>query len=540
MERYSLTRRSFLTRFGVLAGTGAAYGAMSTLGMAPSVADTDTARQAFTPIRPGHLIDKVNGKAPKVLILGGGPAGLVSAYELQKGGYKVEILEARSRPGGRVWTARKGVTETDLDGETQTCDFSPGHFYNVGATRIPQHHITVDYCRELGVELLAFGNQNADSLVYYDGDIPLNNSPVTYRQAKADTYGYVSELLTKAMNNGALDRELSKDDKDALSEFLSRFGDLSAQGAYKGSSRAGYVGASPGAGLDYGEQRTPGALSDVIQSGIGRNLSFEFGHDQAMMMFSPVGGMDRIYYRMAEAIGANHIKYGAEVTGFSTGDNSSKPWATYTRNGQEEKVEADYIICALPPHLVLRLDTDLPKDLTTALKEAKPFSSGKLGIEYSRRWWEEDQRIYGGASNTDLAIEQIMYPYDHYNSDSGVVVAYYNNGDNHREFEKLTHKERLNKAVDLGKKIHGDEYGKNISSSFSGCFMKTRYSEGAWVDWEGGSHSHNESDAYKKALKPVGRMYFAGDHLSNSIAWQQGALESGRAAVTAIHDRVTA
>ena len=102
MERYSLTRRSFLTRFGVLAGTGAAYGAMSTLGMAPSVADTDTARQAFTPIRPGHLIDKVNGKAPKVLILGGGPAGLVSAYELQKGGYKVEILEARSRPGGRV------------------------------------------------------------------------------------------------------------------------------------------------------------------------------------------------------------------------------------------------------------------------------------------------------------------------------------------------------------------------------------------------------------------------------------------------------
>ena len=106
---------------------------------APSVADTDTARQAFTPIRPGHLIDKVNGKAPKVLILGGGPAGLVSAYELQKGGYKVEILEARSRPGGRVWTARKGVTETDLDGETQTCDFSGP--YNVGAA-IPSTSVT--------------------------------------------------------------------------------------------------------------------------------------------------------------------------------------------------------------------------------------------------------------------------------------------------------------------------------------------------------------------------------------------------------------
>lgn len=540
MERYTLTRRSFLTRFGMLAGTGAAYGALSSLGMAPAVADANLARKAFTPIRPGHLIDRVSGTAPKVVILGGGPAGLVSAYELQKGGYKVEILEARQRPGGRVFTARKGVTETDLDGETQTCEFSPGHFYNVGATRIPQHHITLDYCRELGVELLAFGNQNADSLVYYDGKTPLNNKAMTYRQAKADTYGYVSELLTKAVNQGALDKELSKDDKDALSEFLSSFGDLSASGKYEGSSRAGFVGASPGAGLDYGEQRKANAMSDVIQSGIGRNFSFEFGHDQAMMMFSPVGGMDRIYYKFAEAIGANHIRYGAEVTGFSTGDNSTKPWATYKRNGKEEKIEADYIICALPPHLVLKLKSDLPKENADALKSAKPFSSGKLGIEYSRRWWEEDERIYGGASNTDLAIEQIMYPYDHYNSDRGVVVAYYNNAENHIEFEKLKHADRLKKAVDLGKKIHGDVYGKDISSSFSGSWMKTRYSEGAWIDWEGGSHSRNDSPAYKKALEPVGRMYFAGDHLSNSIAWQQGALESGRAAVTAIHERVTA
>lgn len=539
MERYSLTRRSFLTKFGMLAGTGAAYGALSTLGMAPAVADTDITRTAFTPIRPGHLIDKVKG-SPKVVILGGGPAGLVSAYELQKGGYDVTLLEARTRPGGRVFTARNGTTETDLNGETQKCTFSPGHFYNVGATRIPQHHITLDYCRELGVELLAFGNQNADTLVYYDGKTPLNNRAMTYRQAKADTYGYVSELLTKAMAKGALDEELTRDDKDALSEFLSGFGDLSAEGKYLGSSRAGFVGDAPGAGTDYGEQRKANELSDVIRSGIGRNFSFEFGYDQAMMMYSPVGGMDTIYRRMAEVIGANHIRYGAEVTGFSTGGDSAKPWATYTRNGKEEKIEADYMICALPPHLILRLKTDLPKANADALKKAKPFSSGKLGIEYSRRWWEEDQRIYGGASNTDLAIEQIMFPYDHYNGDRGVVVAYYNNGDNHIGFEKLKHADRLKKAVDLGKKIHGDVYGENISSSFSGCWKLNKYSEGAWVDWEGGSHSKNDSPAYLKALEPVGRTYFAGDHLSNSIAWMHGALSSGRAAVTSLHDRVMA
>lgn len=536
---YTLSRRAFITRFGMLAGSGAAYSAMSTLGMAPAAADTAITRAGFIPPRPGDLIDQVQGHH-KVVIMGGGPAGLVAAYELQKGGYDVEVLEARDRPGGRVWTARNGVTETDLNGETQTCDFSPGHFYNVGATRIPQHHITMDYCRELGVELLAFGNQNADSLLYYTGDTDLNNLAVPYRQAKADTYGYVSELLTKAVNKGALDDELSGDDKDALSEFLASFGDLSSDGRYLGSSRAGFNGPPSGAGTDYGDAREAAALSDVVQSGIGRNFSFEFGYDQAMMMYSPVGGMDRIYQRMAEAIGANRVKYRAEITGFSTGDNNARPWVSYTRDGRDERVEADFVVNALPPNLVLKLDNDLPNDLTNALRDAKPFSSGKLGIEYSRRWWEEDQRIYGGASDTDLNINQIMFPYDHYHSDRGVVVAYYNNADDHLEYEGLPHAERLEKAVEEGKRIHGDVYGEDISSSFSGSFMKTRYSEGAWVDWPDGSHSHNDSPSYLKAIEPAGRMYFAGDHLSNSIAWQHGALESGRAAVTAIHERVGA
>lgn len=107
------------------------------------------------------------------MILGGGPSGLCSAYELQKAGYKVAVLEARNRPGGRVWSIRNGTEETDLNGETQTCTFSEGHFYNLGATRIPQNHNTIDYCRELGVELQMFGNQNANTFVNYTGNKPL-------------------------------------------------------------------------------------------------------------------------------------------------------------------------------------------------------------------------------------------------------------------------------------------------------------------------------------------------------------------------------
>ena len=45
-------------------------------------------------------------EAPQVLVLGAGLAGLAAAYELQRAGFGVTVLEARSRPGGRVRTYR--------------------------------------------------------------------------------------------------------------------------------------------------------------------------------------------------------------------------------------------------------------------------------------------------------------------------------------------------------------------------------------------------------------------------------------------------
>lgn len=515
-------------------GAGLAYGAMSTMGLAPALADPAAVR--FRSPSSGDLIGDAAGDR-SILILGGGPAGLCAAYELGKAGYRVTLLEARQRPGGRVWSVRNGTTETDLNGETQSCAFSEGHYFNLGATRIPQTHITMDYCRELGVELQAFGNQNATTLVNYTGDQPLANTSITYRAAKADTYGYLSELLKKAADRGALDDVLSREDKDALAEFLTDFGDLSSDGRYLGSTRRGYH-SEPGAGLDFGGGATaPYRMSDVIRGGIGRNFTFEFGYDQAMLMFTPVGGMDRIYYAFENAIGAGRIRYGSEVR--SLRNTPEGVAVEYVQDGERKQETADYCICTIPPNLIGRLANNLPGDVLTALRAARPTSSGKLGIEYSRRWWEEDDRIYGGASNTNRDISQIMFPYDHFGSDRGVVVGYYSTGARQRAFESLTHRQRLEKALKEGAEIHGPKYRENVSSSFSGSWARTKYSESAWVSWAGASgHGGEATPEYTKLLDPVGRIYFAGDHLSNAIAWQHGAFTSARKVVTEIHQRV--
>ena len=81
--------------------------------------------------------------ARKVLILGAGMAGLVAGHELTKLGHDVTILEARTRPGGRVHTLRE--------------PFSDGLYAEAGAARIPDNHdLTLKYVKEFSLPLEPF------------------------------------------------------------------------------------------------------------------------------------------------------------------------------------------------------------------------------------------------------------------------------------------------------------------------------------------------------------------------------------------------
>src|SRR5437667_12182379 len=100
-----ISRRSFLTRIGQVGGYSAAFATMQSLGLMPMKGEQAVPIQAAAG----------SGKGVKVVVLGGGVGGLVSAYELKKLGYDVMLLEARERPGGRNWTGRGGRKGTLVD-----------------------------------------------------------------------------------------------------------------------------------------------------------------------------------------------------------------------------------------------------------------------------------------------------------------------------------------------------------------------------------------------------------------------------------------
>src|SRR3982751_732281 len=93
----SLTRRTLLEQIGTVGGAGAAYMAMEALGLAiPTPASAEN-----------FALPASSGTNKSIVVLGAGIAGLVSAYELRRAGYRVSVLEARDRIGGRVWTIRR-------------------------------------------------------------------------------------------------------------------------------------------------------------------------------------------------------------------------------------------------------------------------------------------------------------------------------------------------------------------------------------------------------------------------------------------------
>ena len=527
------SRRAFLRRVGVAGGAGAMFATMGALGLAPTAAYAAEKEGFFqAPRRSDFTLQGRGGKPARVVVIGGGIAGLTSAYELGKAGYDCTILEARDRVGGRNLTIRGGDSLTDINGSSQTAHFSNGQYMNAGPARLAQWMVTLDYCRELGVPIEAFTNTNASALIYNPGRGM--TEPVQYRTAKADVYGYVSELLSKATNAGALDGELTADDKERLLTFLKSYGSLGADYTYTGTEHRGFS-------VDPGASGTPGeelgsvpSLSDVFASNVGRYFSFEFGYDQAMLMFQPVGGMDQIPKAFARAIGHEKIHTGAAVTDIK--NTTDGVVVTYNQSGRTRVVKADYCIATLAPHVLAKTPHNLGTKVQTALLAVKPANASKIGLEYKSRWWEKDLRIFGGITETDMDLDHIWYPSYGHLGDRGLIIGYYNTGAHSDVYSALTPAQRLERAVAQGVMIHGDKYRTELAASFSHQWKLAPYLEGAWHSMPGGP----DAPAYAPLNMAQGNVYFAGDYLSYLDAWQHGAISSARKIVTELHARVVA
>ena len=125
--------------------------------------------------------------------------------------------------------------------------------------------------------------------------------------------------------------------------------------------------------------------------------------------------------------------YGAKVLSLNN-TAAGSPWHYTNPGGQTKSLHADFAVCTLPPHIAAKIPCNLPADVLDALKYARPTNAGKIGIEYGRRWWEEDHRIYGGITNTNIDLVNMWYPSTGFHGQRGTMIGYYNTGANARAY----------------------------------------------------------------------------------------------------------
>ena len=524
-----MTRRQFLTTVGKIGGSAAVFSMMGTLGLL----SPETLKAAeFTPPNQGDLSSTHrNGK--KIVILGGGIAGMTAAYELGQAGYDCTILEARARAGGRIWSVRRGTTVTEIGGVKQVARFDEGEamYLNAGPMRIPQFHVTMEYCRKFGIAIEPFNNVNEHGYYYNENVGELSGRKVRKREAKADVKGYVSEMLAKAVNQNALDLPLTSEEKAKLVEYLKREGDLNADLFYKGSERGGYI-EEPGGKLDAGVRKDPFDMKSIITSGFGNFFSNEYSYDQQMMMFHPVGGMDQIAKAFEKRVGSL-IEFNSEVKEIRQDENGVRIVYTNLETGATKTITGDYCICTIPLSVLKSIPADFSPEMSDAISKVNYASAGKIGLQFKRRFWEEDEQIYGGSSLTNMDITQMYYPPTNYFGKKGVLLGYYVTGANADKLGKMSIAERESYALSQGAKIH-PQFHKEFEASFSVHWKNIKYNLGGW-----GSYSADDRKTiYPTLCKPDGRIYLAGEHISYIPAWMAGGIESARKVVTEIHERV--
>ncbi len=521
-EVFGQTRRELLTMIGKAGGSLAMYQAMTAFAYA--------ADSVFTgpPVLSGAR------KGASVLVLGAGLAGMVAAYELTKAGYKVQILEYQDRPGGRNYSVRGGDKIVETDGTVQTCSFAPGNYLNPGPWRIPHHHRSLlHYCKAFGVELEPFIQLDHNAFVHRSN--AFGGKPQRYKEVAVDFKGHVAELLGKALGAGSLDDKVTAEDKARLLEAMREWGVLDKNMAYSSSiAVSGQRGFDrpPGAGIDGAPLASKvSSLSDVLDSNVWTQIGFFFNNVMQTTMFQPKGGMDMIGKGFAKHVG-KLIRYNTKVTKIAQDDAGVTATWTDSKTGAAGEAKADWCVCTIPLPVLSQLEVQVGAKLQAAMKAVPYAGQVKMGLEMKRRFWEEDDNIFGGHSFTDQAIGLLSYPNNNFfGNGPAVLLGAFANGAGAFQLTGMTPAQRIEAALAQGSVFHPAQYRKEFMNGVSVAWSRLPWIMGCTSRWTDESRATH----YKNLVALDGRIVLAGEHASYYGGWMEGSLLSGLDAITQLH-----
>jgi len=432
-----------------------------------------------------------------VIVVGAGLAGLAAALAMRDAGWNVTILEARSRPGGRVYTLRE--------------PFSDGLYAEAGAARIQNtHEYTLRYVKRFNLELDPFFPSEGNSVTCVAGRriVTPQGTPVDLAQVPLD---FSAEERKIGLRGGLVKYLFSHlgeigdpTSPSWPSKDLSQFEVPIAEFCRRNGASEAFVKM-----IAFGHDlRAMSALHLLRDTAVGMTTR---------QWFKIRGGNDRLPTALAAALSEN-IRYGAAVVRLEQDDSGVR--VTYLRDRAPVAIAGDYIVCALPASVMksVEIGPALPEPKRAALHELGSLPMARVHLQTTRRFWLERGDTGWGAADDPMDV----WDYSRDQPGRRGILGAYLSGRIAETVTGLDAAARGRFVLERMERVHpGATEHFEVSASHS--WIDDPWARGASADF----HPGQLSRYYQTLRAPEGRIYFAGEYTSPWSGWMNGGLESG-------------
>jgi monoamine oxidase len=465
---------------------------------------------------PGDYLSIIRDGLPKttrprdIVIVGAGMAGLCAGYELLRAGHRPIILEAQNRVGGRVCTVRE--------------PFSDGLHAEAGAMRIPRSHaLTMAYIEKFGLRTLPFTMNNPRAYYFLNGQ----RYRVETANANPDLLGFDCHPGERGRSHNqlwsaALQPLLARLEKDPLNAWTGIVAE------YDQFSTREYLETC---GWSEGAIEMFGLLAD--QEALMNSSFLELFREEAGNYYTDMiqieGGQDYLPRAFLPEL-RRHIRFGARMIALEQSADTAS--VIYETAAGRFTATGDQVLLTVPFPVLRHMESQplFSRAKQRAIRQLHYDASAKIWLQFRRRFWEEDEGIYGGGTATDLPIRVVYYPDHGRETGRGVILASYTWSEDAQRWGSLLPADRLTQALEDLAQIH-PQAPREYECGASKMWHDDEFAGGAFALFD----PEQQSLLYQDIIAPQGRVRFAGEHASLYHAWIQGAIESGLREAAAIN-----
>ncbi len=456
-------------------------------------------------------MDRQGSTKPRIVIVGGGLAGLNCAWHLKKAGVQAEIYEGSDRTGGRVFT------KTGLLQEGQTLE--------LGGSFIDDNHDDMKaLATEFGLELL---DMQADSSVrecayhfggrqYSDREVLDGLAPFVERMERDRAW------LERDWASLRSDRVVREIDNTGIGEYLRRHG---MDGWLRQLLEVAFVTEF---GLDADSQSAFNLL-DIIGLNTDADRWEAFGDSDER--YKIVGGNQRVPDELAARL-ARQIHTGRQLLAVKQSGTSYT--LSFHRGTVTQEIIADVVVLALPFTLLreVELHVELPAEKRRAINELGYGTNAKVIAGTSARPWR--QQGFSGGAFSDQPF-QLAWDNARMQEGEGAGITLYSGGEPGLRAGEGSPKSQVERLLP-----GYDAVFPGAAEAFNGRVFRMHwpshaYTKGSYACYKPGQWTTVSGHE----ATPVGNLLFAGEHCSEDFqGFMNGAAESGRLAATEVLARV--